>query len=132
MRLTAPAPARAGYDRSVRGAVACVWLLVAGCTFKPGLASNGPDDAAGQRDSGGNGGDGGAGQSCFNRDSAFAFCVPTPSGSATLDTGSSPLDTGATNLENGCAGGVYAMVGSTEACVIAATAITISTQFALA
>src|SRR5580658_3264713 len=100
----------------MRGAVACACLVVAACSFDPPHSNGG----------GGGDGPGSAGQTCFNRETAFSFCVDTPTKELVL---SSPpfYDTGTSPNQDGCASpGVYAMVGSSEACVLAGTSVTIA------
>jgi hypothetical protein len=92
--------------------------LVAACSFRHGVVSvvDGADSNSSQ-------------VSCFAQSTAYAFCVKTPTQPITLDM-SAQLHTGQAGTQNGCTPlGVYTMVGSVEACVIAGTAVTVRNRF---
>ena len=98
------------YHREMRGGTACACILAA-CSFTHGQTAGGSSDL-----------------SCFDPSTAYAFCVATPTQPITLSTpvGGPFFDTGTTGMHDGCGLGVYTMVGSAEACVIAGTKVTVA------
>ena len=93
--------------------------MVAACSFNPGGS-----DAAIVTGGGGDGSGSATGPTCFAGSSAFAFCIATPT--TELELPASFVDTGTQGSHDGCAIGVYAMVGSAEACVVAGTKVTLA------
>jgi hypothetical protein len=107
----------------MRAVVSCAWALVVACSFRSGVASNNGGDGSDQHDAPLP--DSPPGETCFAQGTPYAFCVTTPIAPLVL-LSFHPLDTGMMGMKNGCAGGSYVMVGSSEACVLTGTTVTLA------